>query len=290
MSEQSSAIRNIYFYLVSLIALGFIVGSSVYVLNYVAKVTVFTKGEVSGRYLPPSLVLSPSKVEADGSLTKVTCTSECSLTENDRTSINDWQNTYKDWQTQPTISTTKARGLVNALSFLIVALPVFWFHFRTVQRDYREESAQPGTTPKRSTSILRAIYFYFVALAAVVMFIISAGVSINTALKTWVVKDAAGDSNVAVPAKTISGEATSETEGVDTLLACADKCNISAEQKSLLIQWQEDYADAKREQDNQQNYSWQRTLASSIPFLLVSIPLFWLHWTVIQRERKKVTQ
>lgn len=290
MSEQSSAIRNIYFYLVSLIALGFIVGSSVYVLNYVAKVTVFTKGEVSGRYLPPSLVLSPSKLEADGSLTKVTCTPDCSLSESDRTSINDWQNTYKDWQTQPTTSTTKARGLVNALSFLIVALPVFWFHFRTVQRDYREESAQAGGALKRSTSILRAIYFYFVALAAVVMFIISAGVSINTALKTWVVKDAASDSNVAVPAKTISGEATSETEGVDTLLACADKCGISAEQKSLLIQWQEDYADAKREQDNQQTYTWQRTLASSIPFLLVSIPLFWLHWTVIQRERKKVTQ
>jgi len=289
MSEQPSAVRNIFFYLIALVALGFIVGSSVYVLNYVAKVTVFTKGEFSSRYTPPPLILSPDKAGTDAGVSKVTCTTDCSLTDSDRTAINSWEEQYKNWQDQPTITTNKTRGLVNALSFLVVAIPIFIFFFRTVQKDYREETGN-GRTPQRATTIPRSIYFYFVVLAAVVMFIVSAGASINTALKTWVVKDAATDTrtiSTSVPAKTIDGQVTSDTEGVETLLACADKCSISAEQKALLTQWQADYAEAKAEIDNQNTYAWQRTLATSIPFLLVSIPLFWLHWMVIQRERKK---
>lgn len=290
MSEQSSTVRSVYFYLVSLVALGFIVGSSVYLLNYVAKISVFTQGEASSRYTPPPLVLSPKNDASDASLNKVTCTPNCSLTENDRTSINDWEVQYKSWQTQPTTSSNTRRGLVNALSFLIVALPIFYFHFRTAQRDYRTESGLPVGSGKRTSFTLRSVYFYFVALAAVVMFIISAGVSVNTALKTWVIKDTASEANQPIAAKAIDGRITSETEGVETLLACADKCNISTEQQQLLAQWQKDYTSAKAEIDAQQSHGWQRTMASSLPFLLVSIPLFWLHWTVIQRERKKVTQ
>lgn len=287
MSEQPSAVRNIFFYLIALVALGFIVGSSVYVLNYVGKVTVFTKGESSMRGTPPGLYLVGAKDSPDAGLTKVTCSDTCSLTETDRTSINDWQNNYKVWQEQPDTSVSKKRGLVNALSFLVVAIPIFIFFFRTVQKDYRSETSQG--VAQRGTTVPRAIYFYFIVLAAVVMFIISAGATINTSLKTWVIKDTASETNRAFPAK-IGGAATSETEGVDTLLACADKCKVTAEQKTALTQWQQDYAEAKAELDNQNTYSWQRTLAMSIPFLLVSIPLFWLHWTMIQRERRKVTQ
>ena len=288
MSEQPSVVRNIFFYLIALVALGFIVGSSVNVLNYVAKVTVFTEGETSGRYLPPGLFLNQVKPGSETVSTKVTCSETCSLTESDRTSINDWQSAYKDWQNQPTASATKTRGLVNALSMLIVALPIFIFFFRTVQKDYRVESAA-GQALQRATTVPRSIYFYFIVLAAVVMFIISAGATINTSLKTWVVKDAASDANQPIAMKSAPGAATSDTEGVETLLACVDKCAISAEQKTHLTQWQKDYADAKAEIDSQNTKSWQRTLALSIPFLLVSIPLFWLHWMIIQRERKKVT-
>lgn len=288
MSEQPSAVRNIFFYLIALVALGFIVGSSVYVLNYVGKVTVFPKGDYAFRGTPPGLYLNPTKESPDAGITKVTCTGTCSLTETDRTAINDWQNNYKVWQDQPNTSVSKKRGLVNALSFLVVAIPIFIFFFRTVQKDFRNETSQGNA--QRATTIPRAIYFYFIVLAAVVMFIISAGATINTTLKTWVVKDTSGDSNRAIPAKVIGGTTTSETEGVETLLACADTCGITAEQKSTLTQWQKDYTEAKTELDNQTSSAWQRTLAMSIPFLLVSIPLFWWHWVVIQRERKKVTQ
>ena len=243
---------------------------------------------MSGRFLPPGLFLNQVRPGTETVSTKVTCAETCSLTESDRTAINDWQSAYKDWQNQPTASTNKTRGLVNALSILIVAIPIFIFFFRTVQKDYRAESAA-GQVLQRATSVPRSIYFYFIVFAAVVMFIISAGATINTSLKTWVVKDAAGDSNYPIAMKSAPGVATSDTEGVETLLGCADKCAVNAEQKVALTQWQKDYADAKTEIDSQNANNWQRTLALSIPFLLMSIPLFWLHWAVIQRERKPVT-
>ncbi len=289
MSDQASSIRRLYFYLVSFIALGFIVGSGVYVLNYVAKVTVFQKADVSYRGTPPAMFFNPETSGGTVPDTTVTCTPTCSLTDSQRTSISDWQTNYSSWQQQPTAATNRARGLVNALSFLIVALPVFWFHFRTAQRDAREDAAQ-NPDPKRAGRTIRSFYFYLVALAAIVMFIISAGVTINTVLKTWVVKSAADTQTnvVSAPAK-FPGATTTDTAAITSLQQCADSCGLTADQKAQFNQWQADYTLAIAEQDQQQRYEWQRTLATSIPFLLASIPLFLLHWLIIQRERKSAT-
>lgn len=289
MAEQTSAIRNIYFYLVSFIALGFIVGSSVYLLNYVAKTTVFQKADFTYRGTPPGLFFNTVK-DPVNPVFAVTCTDKCSLTDSQRVSITDWQNTYTQWQNQPSASQNRARGLVNALSFLIVALPIFIFHFRTVQHDYRADLAavatHPDGTKRQAFKTLRSLYFYLVALAAVVMFIISAGATVNTVLKTWVVKSAGTSSASTVPLK-IPSSTSSDTEGVKSLLACSDKCGLSADTKQQLTQWEGDYATANQELDNQTKYDWQHTLATSIPFLLASIPLFLLHWLIIQRERKQ---
>jgi len=287
MSDQASSIRRLYFYLVSFIALGFIVGSSVYLLNYVAKVTVFQKADISWRGTPPAIFFNPEKTGGDVPDTTVTCTPTCSLTDSQRTSISDWQDNYRVWQQQPTSSTNRARGLVNALSFLIVALPVFWFHFRTAQRDAKQDATQ-NPDPKRAGRTIRSFYFYLVSLAAVVMFIISAGVTVNTVLKTWVVKSASSTatSSVSSPIKSPSAVGTTDTIAITSLQACTDSCKLTADQKTQLSQWQTDYTQAKAEMDQQPKYEWQRTLATSIPFLLISIPLFLLHWLIIQRERK----
>ncbi|MFA6042065.1 MAG: DUF5671 domain-containing protein [Patescibacteria group bacterium] len=285
MSDQSSSIRHLYFYLVAFIALGFVVGASVYILNFVGKVSVFPEAEVSFRGTPPGLFFNPSKDGAAPILT-VTCTDTCSLTEADRTSIRDWQANYTSWQDQPSRSTNRNRGLVNALSFLIVALPIFWFHFRTAQRDFKAEAQQPQPDPKRAGRTIRTFYFYLVAFAAIVMFIISAGVTINTSLRTWLLAEGSTTNEIAKP---FASSGTSDTEGVTSLAACAEKCKLDTTLVTQLADWQVDYDQAKAEMEQQRTKDWQRTLAMSIPFLLASIPLFWLHWLVIQRERKQLT-
>ncbi|MFA6587498.1 MAG: DUF5671 domain-containing protein [Patescibacteria group bacterium] len=288
MQQPPSTIRSIYFYLVSLIALGFIVGSSVYLLNYAAKAGVFKNADFTYRGTPPGIFAVSPKIDSASPAFAVTCQDKCSLTDSDRLSISDWQQNYKAWREQPSAKTNRARGLVNALSFLVVALPIFFFHFRTAQKDYKQANdSANGESVSRGSKTLRSIYFYLVALAAVVMFIISAGVTINTVLKTWVVKDANTKSSASTPVKLPGTPATTDTQGVSSLLACADKCSLSAEVKQELQNWQTDYTQAQTELDNQNKNDWQRTLATSMPFLLVSIPLFWLHWLVIQKDRKK---
>lgn len=282
MSDQSSSIRHLYFYLVAFIALGFVVGAAVYILNFVGKVSVFPDADVSFRGTPPGLFFNPSKEGAAPILT-VTCTDSCTLTEADRTSIRDWQANYQTWKDQPSSSINRNRGLVNALSFLLVALPVFWFHFRTAQRDFHAEEQHPQPDPKRAGRTIRTFYFYLVAFAAIVMFIISAGVTVNTSLKTWLLHEEPTTSNVAKPTAV---DGTSDTQGVTSLAACAVKCKLDAALVTQLADWQSDYDQANDEMERQRTKEWQRTLAMSIPFLLASIPLFWLHWVVIQRERK----
>lgn len=281
MADQSSSIRHLYFYLVSFIALGFVVGASVYILNYVGKVSVFPDADVAYRGTPPGLFFATLK--NDGApTTEVTCVESCTLTTADRASIQDWKSAYASWQEQPSARTSRNRGLVNALSFLIVALPVFWFHFRTAQRDFHAESAVSQPDPKRAGRTIRSFYFYLVSLAAIVMFIISAGVTVNTSLKTWLLNEEASTTEAARPTPSDS----SETLGVTSLLGCAEKCELDADLTGQLTQWQADYDQARAEMVSQPESSWQRTLATSLPFLLASIPLFWLHWRIIQRERK----
>lgn len=290
MSDQASSVRRLFFYLISFIALGFIVGSGVYILNYVAKVSVFTKADISYRGTPPPLFFNPETNGGTVPDTTVSCSPTCSLTDSQRTSISDWQDNYRIWQQQPTANTNRSRGLVNALSFLIVSLPVFWYFFRSAQRDAKQDAVE-NPDPKRAGRTIRSFYFYLVALAAVVMFIISAGITVNTVLKTWVVKSASDtQTNVfSAPVKFPGVTGTTDTAAITSLQKCADTCKLTADQKAQLTQWQTDYTQAKAEMDQQPKNEWQRTLATSIPFLLASIPLFLLHWLIIQRERKPVT-
>ncbi|MDP2790067.1 MAG: DUF5671 domain-containing protein [bacterium] len=291
MADQTSNARRLFFYIGSLVSLGFIVGSGIYLLSYVVKVTVFQKADISYRGTPPAIFFNPTRDGGDIPDTIVSCTPTCSLTDSQRTSISDWQDNYRIWQQQPTSSTNRARGLVNALSFLIVALPVFWFLFRAAQRDAKQDIAE-NSDPKRSGRTVRSLYFYFIALAAVIMFMIFTGVTVNTVLKTWVVKSASDtQTNVfSAPVKFPGVTGTTDTTAITSLQQCADPCKLTVDQKAQLTQWQADYAQAKTEMDQQPKYEWQRTLATSIPFLLASIPLFLLHWLTIQRERARTTR
>ncbi len=286
---QSPTIRNLYFYLVSFIALGFVVGSGVYLLNYVAKVTVFPKADISYRGTPPGLYFTSTSKDGTAPVSTVECAKTCSLTDTMRADIASWQQSYTSWRQQPTAATNRSRGLVNALSFLIVSLPIFWFHFRTAQKDHAEEMGQlMPATGKRQGATLRSIYFYLVALSAVVMFIISAGVTVNTVLKKWVVKSAEVATTTITP-KAIAPNGTvlnTDALAISSLQTCAATCNLTADLQTQLRQWQVDYAQTQADLTAQPSNDWQGTLATSLPFLLASIPLFWLHWRIAQKERK----
>lgn len=286
--KKTFVIRSLYFYIASLITLAIVSGSLIFLVNMGLKSWVFTKADVgvaSRLGPPPTLVLDPNGViSTDKAETilggELSCTGTCTLTETQKTSISSWKANYQNWiDANANPGSQRARDAVAALSFLIIAAPFYFIHFRTVQRDAKK--AEEG-----DKSVLRPIYFYFVSLASLIMMVIAGGFLINLTLKTWVFPSAGRVDTAAEKVYTTPSMIGAESGGVPSVIACGEKCGIDAETVTLAKRWQDDYGAWQKESSGSSD-STQRQAATSIPFVLIGIPLFWYHWTVVRREAKE---
>jgi hypothetical protein len=126
MSKATQTIRSIYFYAVSIIALFMLVFSCVDLVNLGLKTWVFKNADPSysvcipgnaGTYNGPMIPATDTK-------TAVGPTQEqCDL---------------QNKQNADNISRQNQSSAVRDLSMLVVALPLFLFHFRIVQKEWKE--------------------------------------------------------------------------------------------------------------------------------------------------------
>jgi hypothetical protein len=279
--SRSRVIRSLYFYLASLVTLGIVVGSLIFLINTGLKAWVFTDADpVLYRIGAPPVLFFTDKSATDVVAPVVlTCTKDCTLTSTEKASITSWQDSYTSWlDSKSKPNTQRASDLVAALSFLIVALPFYFIHFRTVQKDAKNDEVQEH-------SAIRPTYFYFVSLAALLMIVIAGGMLINLALKTWVIKSADQQTNISGPmVKSVPSETgyNSETAALQSVIDCGAKCGIEAQTVTLAKQWMTDYNAWQTISVNYNNK--QRQAASTIPFVALGIPLFWYHWSVVRKE------
>ncbi len=286
--KKGRVIRSLYFYLTSLITLAIVVGSLIYLINLGLKSYAFKDADAGLDYAgaPPTLFLdattTPEAAKPVGPIdAKLSCEKDCTLTETQKTGIESWKTNYQQWQrTAADPSARRTRDAVAALSFFLVALPFFIIHFRVVQKDAKQQDeSEPGA--------MRPMYFYFVALASLVMIVVAGGFLINVGLKTWVFPKAGQvDQQVVRP---YIAESDANKTVMASLVDCADKCGIDAETKALAQKWQTDY-DSWQARVNKPTNTNQRQAATSIPYVFVGIPLFWYHWTVARRESKERKQ
>ena len=110
---------------------------------------------------------------------------------------------------------------------------------------------------------------------------------INLALKVWVFPTA-NDSNRYIETPSIAKE-YNEIAPVQSIVDCGETCGINEDTVTLAEQWLIDYdeweelnLDGKLSYNNN-----QRDAASSIPFIIVGIPLFWYHWNIARSRKKK---
>jgi len=130
MSKATQTIRSIYFYAVSIIALFMLVFSAVDLINIGLKTWVFKNADPSysvcipgnsGTYNGPMIPASTDpniKTQPTGPTQ-----AECDL---------------QNKQNQENISRQNQSSAVRDLSLLLVALPLFLFHFRIVQKEWKE--------------------------------------------------------------------------------------------------------------------------------------------------------
>ena len=128
MSKATQTIRSIYFYAVSIIALFLLVFAAVDLVNLGLKTWVFKNAEPSySRCIPgsnsiygaPAIKAAPSDINVPTGPTQAEC---------------DLQNKQND----ENVARQNQSSAVRDFSMLVVAIPLFLFHFRIVQKEWKE--------------------------------------------------------------------------------------------------------------------------------------------------------
>lgn len=133
---------------------------------------------------------------------------------------------------------------------------------------------------QQKKSVIRTIYLYLFALVGLTLLIIGCVGFVNMALKVFVFTQADAEQefyNTQPP--TPYG-----IEGIK----CLNNTNISNDQKLGLEQWLNDY---KLWQEKQKTFDYVTTkrhkdAARNLAFIIIGLPLFLYHWSIIRRETK----
>lgn len=281
--NKKQLIRSVYFYMASLITLGIVVGSCIFLLNLGLKAWVLTDADpVAYRLGPPPSLFFESKVSPTGEPGALTCEDTCTLTDSEQASITAWVGDYTDWQEQQdNPNTDRLRDLINGLSFLLISLPIFIIHFRFVWKDGKQDT-------DREHAVVRPTYYYFIALASLVMVVIAGGILLNVALKTWIFPSVGEADNNDSRTESLAYP-YSEKQPIQSIITCQETCSIDSETVVLAEQWLVDY-DAWDQASGAGYNNTNRQAAGAIPFILVGIPLFWYHWDTVRREGRDKKQ
>ncbi|MFA6271722.1 MAG: DUF5671 domain-containing protein [Patescibacteria group bacterium] len=277
--KKGNIIRHIYFYLASFITLALVVGSLIALINLGLKTWVLTDANNDPYRTgpPPTLYFNELDPKVGVTVDNIDCTDECKITDEDKTMISSWEESYTAWQkTANNPNYQNSQAAVAALSFLIIALPIFIIHFRSVQKDAKKEGA---------ATVIRPIYFYLVSLGALLMFVIAGGIMINLVLKTWIFPAASEADRLNQKVVDQQTSLVLEKNSVQSIIDCADKCQLDAATVTTAKDWIVDY-------DNWQKLSQtsfdntQTEAARNLPFILLGIPLFWYHWRTVRKEQE----
>ena len=137
----------------------------------------------------------------------------------------------------------------------------------------------------KSTSIIRTIYLYLFALVGLMLIVIGSVDFINMGLKVWVFTQAEQEERMwdepprpyFIEEKIISNE-----ESLANL-------ELTIEEKNSLQNWQADYTDWKerRSKIDYVTARRHRDAARNLAMMIVGLPLYLYHWTVIKKDVKK---
>jgi len=282
--QRGNAIRHAFLSMISLVMLAITVVSTIFLGQLALKQWVFTNAPDTNAYMissPPS----PEGYLANGkavpvSSTELTCKDSCEFSDADKTSLRQWLTDYRQWKKDgvPTNADATKRDAVTALSFLIIAIPLFILFFRMLQHEARKEREHGKTKP----GPLRSVYFYLIAFSGLVAAVISAALLVNLGLKSALgIKNE--QTNVPSPSLTVS------SPYVTSMINCAGACGFTTDEVALAKNWQDDNRTIQKGYNQQGTSKTQGDLATDIPILLVTLPLFWYHFASIRRESQDIT-
>lgn len=136
----------------------------------------------------------------------------------------------------------------------------------------------------KTPSVVRTVYLYLFSLIGLCLVVIGGVRLVDMGLKAFIftAADEAQKSISAVPPYP-------PVSDKDIKNKTADGVELSVEDKAALEQWRADYerwqtAESKRNYVNEER---SREAASSLAFILIGLPLYFYHWSVVRRESSK---
>ena len=143
-------------------------------------------------------------------------------------------------------------------------------------------------------SLIRTIYLYLFTLVGLTLLVIGGVMLVNLGLKMTIFKQADIDRMSMPPTRifSVAPDKTISEEGfVSVIEKCEEKCELDDEQKQQLDNWLSDYQ-MWQKQEASVSYTTQRrqqSASSAIAMILIGLPLYLYHWTVIKKENKQVS-
>ncbi|MBU1146106.1 hypothetical protein KKD80_00975 [Patescibacteria group bacterium] len=138
MAFKLNSIRTVYFYLIALIALMMIVWGTVDLANLGLTTWVFKNADRADDWSPPAPYYMTAEVKMGETAER--CAEKCDLTESEQLQIQNWLVDYKNWQDQQgdLKIARKQKNAVRDISMLVVAIPLFLWHWKMISRETRE--------------------------------------------------------------------------------------------------------------------------------------------------------
>ena len=134
MTSKSKLIRTIYLYVAALVSLIFVAVGIGTILNTVLKAYAFPKAEKGGysrcNQQPPVYALDKNN------LAEVSTEEQKIMLDN---IIKDYEQWKKDNAEGECYSQERQNNIVNALTMIIIALPIYLFHWRLIKKDKEEK-------------------------------------------------------------------------------------------------------------------------------------------------------
>ncbi len=272
-APTADIVKRGYLYLVAFVTLLIASAALVTLLDTGLRAAVFTKAVDIPAYrsAPPGLYLPTEAPDA----TKTTpatlrCTEGCTLTASEKDAVASWAQSYREWQRTTDPAYQRSQSLVTSISFLLIALLVYLFHWVLARREH----AQHASTGMRIT------YLWSVSFIMLMTTVLAAAFLLNTTLKAAFLKDSRS-TTFSEPFP------TADRAAVESVVTCGNACGLDAETAALAQEWLTDRdAALQKDQSNVATQERHGSFAREIAFLLVALPLFFVHFRTVWRETR----
>jgi len=136
--------------------------------------------------------------------------------------------------------------------------------------------------------IIRTIYLYLFALVGLAMTVIGLARLVDIGLKQYIFTKA--DEEIFYNRS--AEPPAPKNYLIERGLTEEQKKGLSEEQKKAMAQWEIDYSNWQAEQSKQPKIDYrtaqtQRNASSALSMILVGLPLYLYHWSVIKRDKKE---